>query len=411
MGASQTTLFDNPAKKDNKPFLSAVQNAHWQNGVAEKRIRNLQDAATTSLLYAQRRLPDAMDQSLWPYALQHVNDVHNNTLLRGRKYSPLELFANVLIAPQLRHFHHFGAPAYVLNNNLQQGQKARKWEQRARIGVYLGQSMQHACTIMLVLPLHSGNISPQFHCQVDDSFASVMGKNSSLVPTSEWQYKAKLRVTNIKSREQQVLLPSVPIPAIPLIPTPPPEQTIAEQMEAVDIQPPEGIQFAPDDPILPPEELVNQPPPPPTPTRRSTRERRPPTWHRDYVLTDAIAMPTLFESALEAAQHLPENPLLAFKAVRQSNPDTMYLWQAMKQPDWAQFKQTMQEEVNAHTINGHWKLIKRSDLPKGATILPAVWSLKGKRRISTREIYKWKARLTVDGLYLLLQERSSPYYA
>jgi len=282
------------------------------------------------------------------------------------------LFANVLIAPQLRHFHHFGAPAYVLNNNLQQGQKARKWEQRARIGVYLGQSMQHACTIMLVLPLHSGNISPQFHCQVDDSFASVMGKNSSLVPTSEWQYKAKLRVTNIKSREQQVLLPSVPIPAIPLIPTPPPEQTIAEQMEAVDIQPPEGIQFAPDDPILP---------------------------------------PTLFESALEAAQHLPENPLLAFKAVRQSNPDTMYLWQAMKQPDWAQFKQTMQEEVNAHTINGHWKLIKRSDLPKGATILPAVWSLKGKRRISTREIYKWKARLTVDGLYLLLQERSSPYYA
>jgi hypothetical protein len=108
-------------------------------------------------------------------------------------------------------------------------------------------------------------------------------------------------------------------------------------------------------------------------------------------------MPTLFEPTLDATQNLPENPLLALKAVHQSAPDTMYLWQAMKQPDWAQFKHAMQEEVNAHTVNGHWKLIKRSALPKGATVLPAVWSMKRKRRISTREVYKWKARLTVDG--------------
>jgi len=168
-------------------------NAHWQNGVAEKRIRDLQDAATTSLLYAQCRWPDAIEKSLWPYALRHVNNKHNNTPLRGRKYSPLELFANILIAPQLRHFHHFGAPACVLNNNSQQGQKAKKWEQRARIGVYLRQSMQHARTIMLVLSLQSGNVSPQYHCQIDDSFSSVMGKHTALVPASEWQLKAKLK--------------------------------------------------------------------------------------------------------------------------------------------------------------------------------------------------------------------------
>jgi hypothetical protein len=50
--------------------------------------------------------------------------------------------------------------------------------------------------------------------------------------------------------------------------------------------------------------------------------------------------------------------------VRQSDPDTMYLWQAMRQADWAQFKQVMQEEINAHTTNEHWKLIKRSSVPK-----------------------------------------------
>jgi len=148
----------------------------------------------------------------------------------------------------------------------------------------------------------------------------------------------------------------IPTPITPLETPPTPEQ-----IREIDIQTPDEIQFAPDDPILPPDEPINQPlppPPAPTPTRRLTRERRPPTWHRDYVPTDTIAMPTLFEPALDAMQNLPENPLLALKAVRQSDPNTMYLWQAMKQLDWAQFEQAMQEEVNAHTVNVHWKLIK-----------------------------------------------------
>jgi hypothetical protein len=75
----------------------------------------------------------------------------------------------------------------------------------------------------------------------------------------------------------------------------------------------------------------------------------------------------------------------------------MYLWQAMKQADWPQFKQAMKDEINDHTSRGHWKLIKRTQLPKYASVLPAVWSMKCKRRIATREIYKWKARITVDG--------------
>ncbi len=179
------------------------------------------------------------------------------------------------------------------------------------------------------------------------------------------------------------------------LPEPPPTA------EEVDILPPlEEIQLAPDDAVLPNEPNEPMPPlipPVPEPTRRSIRERRPPAWHRDYVPTDAIAMPTLFESALNTDPATQDHPLLAFKAVHQSDPDTMYLWQAMKQPDWMHFKQAMQDEVNAHTINGHWKLVKRSSLPKGATVLPAVWSMKRKRRISTREVYKWKARLTVDG--------------
>jgi hypothetical protein len=96
-------------------------------------------------------------------------------------------------------------------------------------------------------------------------------------------------------------------------------------------------------------------------------------------------------------RYLQIQPLLTFKAVRQSDPDTMYLWQAMKEPDWPQFKEAMQQEIDAHTKLGHWKIMRRSDLPAGASVLPAVWSMKRKRRIDTREVYKWKARLTIDG--------------
>jgi hypothetical protein len=85
------------------------------------------------------------------------------------------------------------------------------------------------------------------------------------------------------------------------------------------------------------------------------------------------------------------------KALRQYDPDTMYLWQAMKEPDWPQFKKEMQKEIDAHTKMGHWIIMRHSDLPAGASVLPAIWSLKHNRRIQSRDMYKWKAHITVDG--------------
>ncbi len=90
-----------------------------------------------------------------------------------------------------------------------------------------------------------------------------------------------------------------------------------------------------------------------------------------------------------------DDPILAMKAT--SDPDTLYLWEAMKEPDFNKFQEAMQKEIDGHTERGNWKLRLRSSLPKNATVLPAVWAMKRKRRISTREIYKWKARLNVDG--------------
>jgi hypothetical protein len=92
---------------------------------------------------------------------------------------------------------------------------------------------------------------------------------------------------------------------------------------------------------------------------------------------------------------LDVDPLLAFTA--SNDPDVMYLHEAMRQPDRRQFLKVMQQEVEGQTKNGNWSIIPRTKVPQGSTILPAVWAMRRKRRIDTREVYKWKARLNIDG--------------
>jgi hypothetical protein len=88
------------------------------------------------------------------------------------------------------------------------------------------------------------------------------------------------------------------------------------------------------------------------------------------------------------------HPLEVFAA--SADPNTMYLHKAMKEPDKAQFLEAMQEEVQAHSNNQLWELYPRCLVPQGTPIIQAVWSMKRKQHISTREVYKWKARLAFD---------------
>ena len=92
------------------------------------------------------------------------------------------------------------------------------------------------------------------------------------------------------------------------------------------------------------------------------------------------------------------HPLLAFKAT--SDPDTMYLHEAMKEPDKKEFLTAMQKEVTDQAENGNFSIIHKSKVPKKATILPTVWQMKRKRNIRTWEVKKYKARLNVDGSHM-----------
>ncbi len=74
---AETTFMQSDHGRRTDDHLCGV-NAHFQNGVAERRIWSLQDQTRTMLIYAQHRWPTAIDAHLWPYALRTANEVFNN---------------------------------------------------------------------------------------------------------------------------------------------------------------------------------------------------------------------------------------------------------------------------------------------------------------------------------------------
>ena len=94
-------------------------------------------------------------------------------------------------------------------------------------------------------------------------------------------------------------------------------------------------------------------------------------------------------------QTAAEDPI-AFAASK-SDPDTLNFKDAMNAQDSAAFKKAMIKECDAHSDNGHWEVWERANVPKEQDVLPAVWAFKRKRRIDTREVYKYKARLNIHG--------------
>ena len=83
------------------------QNAHFQNGIAEKRIYDLQERARTMLIHSQNKWPTAIETELWPYAIRLMCDIDNNTCIQQISQSRSEAFSGTQVKPKLRNFHTF----------------------------------------------------------------------------------------------------------------------------------------------------------------------------------------------------------------------------------------------------------------------------------------------------------------
>ena len=128
-------------------------NAHFQNGVAEKAIWDLQEQGRKQLLHAKAQWSEVIHLSLWPYAMRNATCVSNLMPSQDGGISPLELFTRTEVVPNLRQMHTFGCPFYTLHGRFQAGGSLSKWHPRARLRVNLGPSPKHGRQVSLVLSL------------------------------------------------------------------------------------------------------------------------------------------------------------------------------------------------------------------------------------------------------------------
>ena len=109
-------------------------------------------------------------------------------------------------------------------------------------------------------------------------------------------------------------------------------------------------------------------PPEPEKQTRSGRTVKAPLHHREFVAYQAV---NLWE---DKDKQDGEHPLVAFKA--SADPDTMYLHEAMREPDKKEFMTAMEKEMADHMQ--HWELVLRSTVPEGVKVFQSVWQMKRK---------------------------------
>lgn len=364
-------------------------NAHHQNGVAERRIRTLQELARTMLIHAARRWPTAIEQHLWPYALRTANHVINSTPEAPSGLVPIEVFSQLAgTAAKLRDLHHFGCPAFVLDSSLQGGNKTtrHKWGDRSRVGINLGTSPNHPNSVALILNLRTGLVSPQFHVKYDDHFETVRDPTSPL-PNSEWQWRTHFnprrstartrrtgRIDDVANDDAQARIGGSLFRQRnrPQSQAGSANEPREEENELTDHHQQASAQGTNDQPQY----------------TRYGREIRAPVR-----LIDGLLSLTNYTGINN--EGVEQHPILAYAA--SADPDILYMNEAMGAPDAAKFKEAMMKEVRDHEKRNHWIMIPRESVPEDVPILPSVWAMRRKRRITTREVYKWKARLNLGG--------------
>ena len=433
-------------EQENQGITYCGVNAHWQNGIAERRIRDLKEQARTMVLHAQHHWPEGTSVNLWPYALRTACTVFNDApALKGvrKNRTPFEQFTGSRISAEPRHHHTFGCPVYVLANALQQGKPLKAWMERARVGVNLGISPTHARSVALVLSLKTGLASPQFHVKHDDLFETVSERAGRFrMPRSHWMELAGLSPstavaprevpmnTSRSGQERSTSSQSVSGSAndeegIDVFDGSvdengsmgEPEESIGGNVGANDAAA-NGSESGTRDAVSDTIEVPRQPHPlegindgrtrsgrkiRPTQRARESQFQRGKKWvswlanvsqAQNELAKEDAGIYEVFAHREYDVQDRASDPI-AFSAT--SDPDTMYWHQAMQEPDRADFLRAAEAEVKSHVDNQHFILMKRADIPKNTKILASVWSMKRKRRILSREVYKWKARLNAHG--------------
>jgi hypothetical protein len=424
-GVFDSKGFDAELQEYKQIITFAGVGAHHQNGVAERGIQTIMSMARTMMLHAAIRWPDAADPSLWPLAVDQAVYIYNHVPNAKSGQSPEDLYSRTTWPRhQLQDIHVWGAPTYVLDSAMQDGKKLPRWTPRSRRAVHLGTSKKHSSNVPLVLNLDTLAISPQYHVVFDDWFSTVEAGPDLAPPEwedlfngSRYQYPFEpheapilddswldpeerahrrnvARQQEIRAAQRPVNTDSRPPPTEIESPsiqdtTPPPQQPEAVTSQRETTAPPPAQREYPTPPIetaVPPpaQREAAIPAPPPPDLRRSARLQGKRVTYASTVL--AMNHATIRED---------DSFSTAFAARKlNSDPDTLRLDEAMRDPEAAEFRECMRVEISSLEGEKTWDVIPRDEAT--SKVLPGTWTFKRKRFPDGR-VKKLKARYCVRG--------------
>lgn len=159
--------------------------AHGQNGMAERYIGTIVANARAMLLNASTHWDGEISTELWTFAVNYAVHTWNHTPRKSLDFRcPEEVFSGSMMEKDetrksLEQLHTWGCPVYVLEEEIQNGQKPKRWDSRTRTGIFLGHSSNHSNSVYLILNPDTDRISPQYHCIFDDHFHTLHVKTEA----------------------------------------------------------------------------------------------------------------------------------------------------------------------------------------------------------------------------------------
>ena len=458
-GVYKAKEFQDELEKKGQTMKFCGVGAHHQNGVAERSIRTVSEAARTMMLHASLHWPGTVTLDLWPMAVEYAAYLYNLMPGSSTGIAPFELLTGTRMSgDELRKARVWGCPAYVLDPKIQDGNKLPRWVPRSRRGQFMGRSKVHASNIGQIRNLTTGNITTQFHVVYDDFFSTVSSTNENISLDNTWSHLFQFMSEDVRDPDELDRIPrladewltneelsernrvppqrphrvSVEMPDYNQPPNPRADQNENglefedgnndenPQMDEQDNQDPQADEESSDDEEeIPPPEGVRR-----NPTRvlRGINRR----YHNNEFVTltyaerGAYLVETLNLTHIASIDHDVYNPQDAqlmsimqemnreadeyglthywhplYLTTRASSDDNPTLQQAMASPDRKGWEDAMEKELNALEEMRVYDLVPRS-AAKGQPILDSTWALK-RKRFSDGSIRKLKARLCVRG--------------
>ena len=172
-GAFKANVFVQHIRSHSQRLRFCGTNAHHKNGIAERAVQSVSNISRALILHASAYWKNGIDSSLWPMSVTYATHLHNH-LPNAQGFCLADIFTGSKVPHhRLKDLHVWGCPIYVLDPQLQGGQKLPRREPRSRRGVFMDFSNLQSSKVPLVLKLETRRITPQYHVVFDDLFSTV----------------------------------------------------------------------------------------------------------------------------------------------------------------------------------------------------------------------------------------------